>query len=69
MKSEKSERVLRGLGVSPGIAIGPAHLTDHGAIAVPDYELDPDKVAAERERFDAAVAASVKQLRIDLQGR
>src|SRR5690349_11982635 len=40
------ERIVHGLAVSPGIAIGPA-----------------DRIEAERARFQAAVAASTKQLR------
>ncbi len=59
----KSERVLHGLGVSPGIAIGPAFISDNGEIAIPDYRVAPDKLAAERERFAGAVALSLKQLR------
>jgi phosphoenolpyruvate-protein phosphotransferase (PTS system enzyme I) len=58
-----AERVLRGLGVSPGIAIGPAHVSDHFDIAVPEYTIPPEEVAAEKERFADAVAASVKQLK------
>jgi phosphoenolpyruvate-protein phosphotransferase (PTS system enzyme I) len=58
----KSERRLEGLGISPGIAIGSAFVTD-ASIAVPEYTLDPDKVDAESQRFAAAVALAVKQLR------
>jgi phosphoenolpyruvate-protein phosphotransferase (PTS system enzyme I) len=59
----KGERVLHGLGVSPGIAIGPAFVSDVGEVAVPDYRIAADKIAAEQARFAAAVAASLKQLR------
>jgi phosphotransferase system enzyme I (PtsI) len=59
----KGERILHGLGVSPGVAIGPAFVSDAGEIAVPDYRVAADKVAAEQERFAAAVGASLKQLR------
>jgi phosphoenolpyruvate-protein phosphotransferase (PTS system enzyme I) len=59
----KSERLLHGLAVSPGIAIGPAFVSDDGQIAVPDYRVGADKVEAEQERFEAAVAAALKQLR------
>ena len=67
MRSEdnkpRGERVLQGLAVSPGIAIGPAFVSDEGHIAVPEYRLAPDKIEAEQERFADAVAASLKQLR------
>ncbi len=59
----KRERVLHGLGVSPGVAIGPAFVSDDHEIAVPDYRVPADGIEAERERFAAAVAASLKQLR------
>ncbi|MGO8916258.1 MAG: phosphoenolpyruvate--protein phosphotransferase [Stellaceae bacterium] len=59
----KGERVLHGLGVSPGIAIGPAFVSDDSEIAVPDYRVAADKIDAEGERFAAALAASLKQLK------
>src|SRR5579883_1003398 len=62
-KPAKSERVLNGLAVSAGIAIGPAFVSDDGDISVPEYRIPPDEVEAERERFAAAVALSLKQLR------
>lgn len=58
----KSERLLEGLGISPGIAIGPAFVNDDN-IAVPEYQLEASDVEAELQRFAAAVALSVKQLR------
>ncbi len=58
----KSEIRLEGLGVSPGIAIGPAFVSDDN-IAVPEYQLEADQVDAELQRFAAAVALSIKQLR------
>jgi phosphotransferase system enzyme I (PtsI) len=57
------ERVLRGLGVSAGVAIGPAYVTEHGEVAVPEYRLEESQVADELERFAGALATSVKQLR------
>ncbi|HKW54588.1 MAG TPA: phosphoenolpyruvate--protein phosphotransferase [Stellaceae bacterium] len=62
-KPEKRERVLHGLGVSPGIALGPAFVSDDGEVAVPDYRVAADQLEAERARFAAAVAAALKQLR------
>ena len=62
-KPSKGERVLHGLGVSPGIALGPAFISDDGEIAVPEYRVAAADVEAERERFAAAVALALKQLR------
>jgi len=57
------ERSFHGLAVSPGIAIGPAHVSDHFDQAVPEYEIGPEQVDDERARFAEALAVSVKQLR------
>ena len=58
----KSERRLEGLGISPGIAIGPAFV-DHDTVAVPEYQLEANQIEPELQRFAASVALSVKQLR------
>jgi phosphotransferase system enzyme I (PtsI) len=60
---EKPERVLHGLGISPGVAIGSAFVSEAGEIAVPEYRLDADAIAPELERFRATLARSLKQLR------
>jgi len=57
------ERSFHGLAVSPGIAIGPIHVSDHFDAAVPDYRIAPEEIEAERARFAAAVAVSIKQIR------
>jgi len=54
---------LSGLGVSPGLAIGPAHVVEIGAIHVPEYCLTPDQVDAERRRFADAVQRARRQIR------
>ena len=64
MKIEsKAERILTGLPVSPGIAIGPAFISDDGMVQVPEYRITADQVAPEGERLADAVALSLKQLR------
>jgi phosphoenolpyruvate-protein phosphotransferase (PTS system enzyme I) len=61
--SERSTQVLEGLGVAPGVAIGPAYLLEAGAIPVAVRKLGAAEVAAELERFNAAVVKGQKQLR------
>lgn len=61
--ARKAERIFAGLGVSPGIAIGPAYVSDDGQVAVPERRITSDEIAGESERFDAAVLLSIKQLR------
>lgn len=56
-------RVLRGLGVSPGIAIGPAHVVESGAVSIPEYTLAPDAVEAEAERFAEAANKARRQIK------
>ncbi|MBI1245376.1 MAG: phosphoenolpyruvate--protein phosphotransferase [Alphaproteobacteria bacterium] len=60
--SGEGQTILQGLGVAPGIAIGPAYV--HGA-EIPDLAecaIAPDLVEGERQRFRTAVEASKKQL-------
>jgi phosphotransferase system enzyme I (PtsI) len=61
--SERTTQVLEGLGVAPGVAIGPAFLLEAGAIPVAARKLAEAEVAAELERFNAAVSKGQKQLR------
>jgi phosphotransferase system enzyme I (PtsI) len=53
---------LRGVGVSPGIAVGPALVVEREAVPVFRLLLPPDQVEPEVERLTWAVAASRKQL-------
>lgn len=56
--------VLKGIGVSPGIAIGKAHLFDSLDKQISFYNLkDKSFVAKEVKRFRNAVAESIRQLR------
>ncbi|HEV8032292.1 MAG TPA: phosphoenolpyruvate--protein phosphotransferase [Stellaceae bacterium] len=61
--STGSEQVLFGIGVSPGIAIGPAYVGDRGELPVSESHIDPGDLEKERARFSEAVALSSKQLR------
>lgn len=62
-EAAKTELILEGLAVSPGIAIGPAFVSDDGHINVPEYRLEEPRIPAELERFAAALSLSAKQLR------
>ncbi len=57
-----SERVLHGIGVSPGVAYGPALVVDWRFPDVPDRAIGPDEVEAEIGRLRAAVDAVVSHL-------
>ncbi|MEM7445221.1 MAG: phosphoenolpyruvate-utilizing N-terminal domain-containing protein, partial [Pseudomonadota bacterium] len=57
-----NEQRLDGLGVSPGIAIGPAHIVEAGAVPVPEYCILAAEAEAEQTRLQTAMAMSVKQI-------
>lgn len=59
---KRSEQIFEGLGVAPGIAIGPAHLREAGDIPVPDYAIAEDKLTEELARFQQAVAKAARQI-------
>ena len=56
-------RHVSGLGVAPGIAIGPAHVVESGFEQVPEYVVIPDEIPSERARFARAVSKSLRQIR------
>jgi phosphoenolpyruvate-protein phosphotransferase (PTS system enzyme I) len=58
-----AEHRLSGLGVSPGIAIGPVHIGDSRDLPVSERRIDEAGLEAELRRFSEAVAVSVKQLK------
>jgi phosphoenolpyruvate-protein phosphotransferase (PTS system enzyme I) len=53
---------LKGTGVSPGIAMGPALVVERDAAPVFRVSLAPDAVPAELQRFETALAQSRAQL-------
>jgi len=57
------ERRLSGIGVSPGIAIGPAYIGDRGDLPVSESRIADSEIEGERARFAEGVAVSAKQLR------
>src|SRR5229473_3142679 len=59
----RKEQRLSGIGVSPGIAIGPAYIGDRGELSVSESRIAESDIETERARFAEAVATSTKQLR------
>ncbi|MCB9534863.1 MAG: phosphoenolpyruvate--protein phosphotransferase [Myxococcales bacterium] len=66
--NERETRVLEGIGVSPGYAIGRAHLVDRRRVRVPKYHLSAGQVKAELQRFAEALAQSESQIQ-DIKGK
>ncbi|HTV90427.1 MAG TPA: phosphoenolpyruvate--protein phosphotransferase [Stellaceae bacterium] len=58
-----SEHRLTGIGVSPGIAIGPAYVGERGELPVSESRISEASIEAEQGRFAEAVATSARQLR------
>ena len=63
MRLDETPGRLSGIGVSPGIAIGPAYIGERGELPVRESRIAEANIDAERARFAEAVAASTKQLR------
>lgn len=61
--AERSRHVeLRGIGVSPGYAIGRSFLVDRRKLRVPKYHVSPGEIESELERFERALRESEQQL-------
>tara|TARA_B100000676_G_scaffold297584_1_gene339438 strand:- start:8921 stop:10690 length:1770 start_codon:yes stop_codon:yes gene_type:complete len=60
--SQQQELFFDGVGVAAGIAIGPAHVIESGALNVPEYRIKRSQVAGEIARFTAALKSSEKQI-------
>ena len=58
-----AETKYQGLGVSAGIAIGPAYVREAGGIEIPEYQIAKSKIAAERRRLEQAVELARRQVR------
>jgi phosphotransferase system enzyme I (PtsI) len=54
--------VLRGVGASPGLAIGKAFVLDRRRVKTPKRHLRDEEVSPEMGRFESALSASAEQL-------
>ncbi len=58
----RGETILRGLGVSPGVAIGVSHPREVGVAEVAEYRVPRDHIEAERQRLVEAVTAASEEI-------
>ena len=58
-----TERVVEGIGVAPGIAIGPVYLYARAAFEVEERHIAPENLKEELARFEQAVSRSERDLR------
>ncbi|MDE1900430.1 MAG: phosphoenolpyruvate--protein phosphotransferase [Alphaproteobacteria bacterium] len=61
MKND-GERKVTGIGIAPGVAIGPAFVIEQSGVPVPEYEIPVADVAAETKRLHGAIAKVQKHL-------
>ncbi|MEO3427650.1 phosphoenolpyruvate--protein phosphotransferase [Pelagibius sp. CAU 1746] len=61
-KKRREELVLEGLGVAPGVAIGPAHVREAGDLQVPEYQIPSSRVKAEKARLGDAIDKALRQV-------
>ena len=61
-KKAEEEVVLKGIGVSSGIAIGPAYVIDQHGVPVPEYCVLASQIEKEVKRFHGAISKTQKQL-------
>ncbi len=60
-------KVVEGIMVSPGIAIGPVCLHAPDSLTVPSYDISPGQIPYEIERFQTALAKAVQDIEVLLQ--
>ncbi len=58
-----NEKKFDGIGVSPGIAVGPVHMRDAGSLEVPEYRIAENDQAGEDKRLTAAVILARRQIK------
>ncbi len=59
---KKEEVIIQGIGVSPGIAIGPSHVEARGVSAPDLYEIPTEEIAYEQGRFEKALVKTKEQI-------
>src|SRR6202789_1271444 len=62
-----AERTFQGIGVSPGVARGKIYVYSIADEVVPEYDIAPEEVAREIDRFEQALIKTREQLH-ELQG-
>ncbi|MDV7338398.1 phosphoenolpyruvate--protein phosphotransferase [Terasakiella sp. A23] len=62
MAKTKSEQILVGLGVAPGIGFGVAQVRENGSVDIAEYFIREDEIQNEIQRFEEALNQSIDQL-------
>ncbi|MBV8060673.1 MAG: phosphoenolpyruvate--protein phosphotransferase [Alphaproteobacteria bacterium] len=62
MKNKAETYTVKGVSVSPGIAIGPAYIIGQHGVPVPEYALKEDEIEKELKRLQNAISKTQRQL-------
>ncbi len=62
LQRQEDEKLFQGLGVSPGIVIGPVYVSAASEISVPDYSLATRDLDRELNRLDCAIEEAQEQV-------
>jgi phosphoenolpyruvate-protein phosphotransferase (PTS system enzyme I) len=62
-KKDAGEVILHGIGVSPGVVIGPVYILAAGAMNLVHRQIDDEELGAEVERFEQALIDTRTQIR------
>ncbi|MEE8444950.1 MAG: phosphoenolpyruvate-utilizing N-terminal domain-containing protein, partial [Alphaproteobacteria bacterium] len=60
--AKRRQRLFDGIAGAPGIAIGPAHISEAGALQIPEYDIAEAGIETEIDRFRKALERSQNQL-------
>ncbi|MBP9005881.1 MAG: hypothetical protein KBG36_06485, partial [Candidatus Marinimicrobia bacterium] len=55
-------KILKGIRISPGVAIGSAYYVETGKVAIPHTYIDQSEVEAELEKFYRATQSATEEL-------
>ncbi|MFA4994314.1 MAG: phosphoenolpyruvate--protein phosphotransferase [Bdellovibrionales bacterium] len=61
MKNDQ-QRIIKGIGVAPGVAVGPAFIIEQCGVPVPEYEIPSAQVEKELKRLHGAIVKVQKHL-------
>ena len=61
MKNDE-QRIISGIGVAPGVAVGPAFIIEQCGVPVPEYEITSAQVEKELKRLHGAITKVQKHL-------
>ncbi len=62
MTPARKELIIKGLGVSPGIAMGVVYMRESGALVIPEYTIKTAEIPAQKKRLERALRTAKRQI-------